>query len=268
MANLDPKLDRLRRRLCRLGRLAIAYSGGVDSTLLLKVAVDTLGQEHVLAITADSPVSTAAERERAQALARALGVEHLVVPSSEFDEPDFVANRPDRCYVCKRLRFGQLRELAQARGFPHLADGTNLDDGAEYRPGMRAAAELGVLSPLREAGLSKEDIRQASRALGLPTAELPSFACLASRVPYGTPLTEETLRRIEAGEQVLAGLGLRQYRLRDHGDVARIEVPPEQIPILVEARGQVCAAIKELGYRYVALDLEGYRTGSLNEALP
>lgn len=267
MPDLDSKLCRLRDHLSRLGRLALAYSGGVDSTLLLKVAVDTLGPQNVLAITADSPVTTEKERERARTLARSMGVEHLVVPSSEFDEPDFVANRPDRCYVCKRLRFGQLRELAGERGFSHLADGTNVDDTSDYRPGQRAAEELGVLSPLRDAGLGKADIREASRVLGLPTADLPSFACLASRIPYGTPLSEEALRRIEAGEQALAALGLRQYRLRDHGDVARIEVPPDQIPVVVEARTQLTAAIRSLGYRYVAVDLEGYRTGSLNEAL-
>jgi uncharacterized protein len=267
LSDLDTKLNRLRDRLCELGRLAIAYSGGVDSTLLLKVAVDTLGPENVLAITADSPVTTAAERERAAAMAQSMGAQHLIVPSSEFDEPDFVANPPDRCYVCKHIRFSQLRELAEARGFVHLADGTNVDDAGDYRPGLRAAEELGVLSPLRDAGLGKADIRQISRALGLPTADLPSFACLASRVPYGTPLSEATLRRIEAGEQVLAGLGLRQYRLRDHGDVARIEVPPDQIPAVAERRSEVTAALKGLGYRYVALDLEGYRTGSMNEVL-
>jgi len=267
LSDLECKWQSLRARLQSLGRVAVAYSGGVDSTFLLRAAVDVLGRENVLAITARSPVSTSAELERAARWAEEMDVEHLIVDAGEFSDPDFVANRPDRCYICKRVRFSELRRLAAQRGFEHFADGTNADDADDYRPGMKAAEELGVLSPLRDAGFRKADIRQASRALGLPSADLPSFACLASRVPYGTPLTEAVLRRIEAGEEVLASLGLSQYRLRDHGDIARIEVPAEDLAVLLKARDSVVSALRQLGYRYVTLDLQGYRAGSLNEAL-
>lgn len=267
MSALEQKWERLQSLLRNLGRVAIAYSGGVDSTFLLRAAVDTLGADNVLALTARSPVGTEAEMKRAVDWAAAMGARHLVVDSDEFSQPEFVANRPDRCYVCKHSRFSQLLQLGAELGFEHLLDGTNADDAGDYRPGTAAAAELGVISPLRDAEYSKDDIREASRELGLPSADLPSFACLASRVPYGTPLTEDALRRIEAGEEVLAALGLSQYRLRDHGDVARIEVPPADLATVLEAREQIVKALRELGYRYVSLDLQGYRTGSLNEVL-
>ncbi len=267
MSVLEQKWERLQRLLRNLGRVAIAYSGGVDSTFLLRAAVDTLGADNVLALTARSPVGTDAEMKRAVDWAAAMGARHLVVDSAEFSLPGFVANRPDRCYVCKQARFSQLLRLAAELGFEKLLDGTNADDAGDYRPGTRAAAELGVVSPLRDADYTKSDIREASRELGLPSADLPSFACLASRVPYGTPLTEEALRRIEAGEEMLAALGLSQYRLRDHGDVARIEVPAADLVTVLGAREQIVAALRDLGYRYVSLDLQGYRTGSLNEVL-
>lgn len=267
MSELDRKWDSLRSQLRDLGRVAIAYSGGVDSTFLLRVAADTLGPENVLALTAHSPVGTAAELDRAKRWAAEIGALHLVVESSEFSDPAFVANQPDRCYVCKKGRFSQLLGLARARGIHHLLDGTNADDAEDYRPGTRAAAELGVISPLLDAGFTKSDIRAASRSLALPSADLPSFACLASRIPYGTSLTEESLRRIEAGEEALAALGLKQYRLRHHGVIARIEVPAEDLARVLAERETVLGALRELGYRYVTLDLQGYRTGSLNEVL-
>ncbi|MGQ9553381.1 MAG: ATP-dependent sacrificial sulfur transferase LarE [Anaerolineae bacterium] len=265
--SLEAKLADLRRRLSELAPLAIAFSGGVDSTFLLRMAVDTLGRENVLAVTANSPLTAASELQRACDLATRFGAEHLVVPSTEFGNADLRANPPNRCYICKRIRFEQVKHLAAERGFAHLADGTNADDANDYRPGLKAAEELGVVSPLRDARLTKADVREASRLLDLPTADLPSFACLASRVPYGVPLTEEALRRIEQGEQVLADLGLRQYRLRDHGDVARLEVQPGDFGVLLAQRHHVLSALRQLGYRYVALDLAGYRTGSMNEGL-
>lgn len=267
MSELDRKVKDLHNRLRALGRVAIAFSGGVDSTFLLRAAVDTLGPGNILAITAQSPVGTSTEMARASRWAEEMGARHLVVDSTEFADPDFVANRPDRCYVCKRSRFSQLLDLARERGLTHLVDGTNADDAGDYRPGTKAAAELGVISPLRDAGFTKNDIREASRSLGLPSADLPSFACLASRIPYGTPLTEQALRRIEAGEEALAALGLHQYRVRDHGDIARIEVPADDLPRVLAARERVVRTLRELGYRYVTLDLQGYRTGSLNEVL-
>ncbi|MHB0877532.1 MAG: ATP-dependent sacrificial sulfur transferase LarE [Anaerolineae bacterium] len=264
---MDDKLRCLQQRLGDLRPLAIAFSGGVDSSLLLRVAVDTLGRDAVLAVTADSPLTARSELERAKQLAHDLGAQHLVVPSSEFEDERLRANPPDRCYICKRSRFEQLRRLAAASGYPHLADGTNVDDAADYRPGTRAAVELGVVSPLRDAGLTKADIRALSRSLGLPTADLPSFACLASRVPYGTRLEEAQLRRIEQSESLLADLGLRQYRVRDHGDVARLEVLPEDFSLVVANREWLVASLRELGYTYVALDLAGYRMGSMNEGV-
>jgi len=267
LSDLEQKWERLQTLLRDLDRVAIAFSGGVDSTFLLRAAIDTLGRDNVLALTARSPVGTDAEMRRAVDWAAAMGARHLVVDSDEFSRPEFVANEPDRCYVCKHARYSRLLRLAGELGFKRLLDGANSDDAGDYRPGTRAAVELGVASPLRDAGFSKTDIREASRALGLPSADLPSFACLASRVPYGTPLTEETLRRIESGEQVLAALGLSQYRLRDHGDVARIEVPANDLAAVLDARERIVAALKSLGYRYVSLDLQGYRTGSLNEVL-
>jgi len=239
----------------------------VDSTFLLRVALETLGRESVLAITADSPLTSQGELGRAKSLAKSMSAEYLVVRSRDFDDPRLRANPPDRCYVCKSIRFGELCQLAQERGIQHLADGTNADDTSDYRPGAKAAEELGVVSPLRDAGLSKADIREASRELALPTADLPRFACLASRVPYGTPLSEDKLRPIERGEEALAELGPRQYRLRDHGDIARIEVLPRDFAILLARREQLAARLRAYGYRYIALDLDGYRLGSMNEAL-
>ena len=265
--SLEAKLADLRRRLSELAPLAIAFSGGVDSTFLLRMAVDTLGRENVLAVTANSPLTAASELQRACDLATRFGAEHLVVPSTEFSNADLRANPPNRCYICKRIRFEQVKRLAAERGFVHLADGTNADDANDYRPGLKAAEELGVVSPLREARLTKADVREAARLLDRPTAVLPSFACRAARVPFGVPLTEEALRRIEQGEQVLADLGLRQYRLRDHGDVARLEVQPGDFGVLLAQRYHVLSALRQLGYRYVALDLAGYRTGSMNEGL-
>ncbi len=260
-------VDRIRQIIADLGSAGVAFSGGTDSTLLLALCRDVLGPERVLALTLLSELTPAVERERAAELARALGVRHIQVPFSALAHPDIAANRPDRCYHCKRAMFGRLLEIIRAEGVSALVHGANVDDLGDYRPGLRAAEELGVRAPLLEAGLTKADIRELSRQLGLPTADLPSMACLASRIPYNTPLTAEALVRVDAAEEYLRReWGLHQLRVRDHFPVARLEVPEDDIPRLaaLPARREIARRLRELGYRYVTLDLEGFRSGSLN----
>jgi pyridinium-3,5-biscarboxylic acid mononucleotide sulfurtransferase len=267
---MNTKLDHLIRHISSLERVLVAYSGGVDSSYLLAVCIDHLGADQILAVTFDSPLLPRDELAAAEALARELGAPHLVVRHDELADPAITANRPDRCYHCKRSRLLALRELAAERGFAHILDGENADDAGDYRPGARAAAELGVVAPLAEAGLTKGEIRVLSRRRGLPTWDRPAQACLASRFPYGTPLTVAGLARVEAAERFLAQqLGLTGFRVRDHHPVARLEVAPDQIAGLAppEVRGPVVAGLRELGYLYVTLDLAGYRTGSLNDAI-
>lgn len=251
-----------------MGRVLVAFSGGVDSTFLLKTARDVLGPR-ALAVTAVTEVHTPEEVEEARSLARSLGVPLRVIRASVLDDPRFVANPPERCYHCKKRLFTTFLGIARAKGIPFVVDGSNASDVSDFRPGVKALRELGIRSPLREAGLDKRDVRRLSRSLGLPTADKPSLACLASRFPYGTRIGEENLERVAAAERALRSLGLRQVRVRHHGPVARIEVEPDRIPVLMRraARERLVRAFKELGYKYVALDLEGYRTGSLNETL-
>ncbi|MHC4914965.1 MAG: ATP-dependent sacrificial sulfur transferase LarE [Planctomycetota bacterium] len=262
------KLQALRRRLSGLGSACLAYSGGVDSTFLACIAGDVLG-EKFLAVTADSETYPSRERREAVELAASLGFRHEVIATSELGIPGFQANPPDRCYHCKKELFERLREVAGEHGLACLLDGQNADDVSDYRPGLRAAEELGVVSPLREAGLTKEEIRTLSRELGLPTWDKPAFACLASRFPYGRPITEEGLRRVDRAEEFLRELGVGQLRVRDHDGIARIEVAPKDIPKMAgNWRKQVIENLKGLGYMYVTLDLDGYRTGSMNLTLP
>jgi uncharacterized protein len=256
--------------IAKLGSVAVAYSGGTDSTYLLAACLDVLGPNRVLALTADSPLTPRAELAEARAVAAQLGARHRVLPSDDLANEAIVANPPDRCYHCKFARFGALLEIARAEGLAHLVHGENADDARDYRPGSRAAEELEVRAPLREAGLAKADVRALSRARGLPNWNRPSNACLASRFPYGTPLTRENLARVEAAEDTLRrAWGLQQLRVRDHYPVARLEVPPEEITRLAqpEARALISEELRALGYRYVALDLVGYRMGSLNDEL-
>jgi len=266
---LEAKYDRLRDSLAGYGSLLVAYSGGLDSSLLLKVSHDVLG-DRVLAVTALSPTYPGQERAAAEELAKGLGVRLVTVETDELQIVGFADNPPERCYFCKSELFGQLQAIARDEGIAYVADGSNADDVDDYRPGMQAACELGVVSPLKEAGLTKEDIRTLSKRLGLPTWDKPSSACLASRFPYGEAITREKLAMVEAAESFLGELGFRQVRVRHHGTIARIEVAPGAIERLASpaVRAQVVHRLTEIGYDYVTLDCRGYRTGSMNEVLP
>jgi uncharacterized protein len=253
-----------------LGRVAVAYSGGTDSSYLLAVCLDLLGRENVLALTADSPLIARAELAEACELAAQLGARHQVLPTDDLAYEAIAANPPDRCYHCKFTRFGALLEVARAEGLSVLVHGENADDAKDYRPGSRAAEELGVRAPLREAGLRKAEIRRLSRARGLPNWSKPANACLASRFPYGTRLTPVGLARVEHAEAVLRQIwDVDQLRVRDLNPVARIEVLPEEIARVAgpEYRAAAIEALRDLGYRTITLDLRGYRMGSLNDAL-
>jgi pyridinium-3,5-biscarboxylic acid mononucleotide sulfurtransferase len=246
------------------GRVAVGFSGGVDSSFLLWSALQALGPDKVLAIIADTPTLPRFEFASALQCAEQLGARILVVTPNELDDPAYAANPPDRCYLCKRRIFGMIREMAAAQGFEIVLDGTNVDDAMDQRPGQRAAQELGVKSPLAEAGLTKADIRAFSAQAGLPTAQLPSNACLATRIPSGTPITRERLGCIERAEGALRDLGFLHCRVRHHGDVARLEFLAGDFDAVMTKRHAITQAIKAAGYRFVALDLEGYRMGSMN----
>jgi len=266
--NLKEKVTAFYNLLRKMDRVVVALSGGVDSSVLLKLATDSLSASRVQAITFRSITATSEEMALAEQIAKICGVTHRFIEVNELAVPEYAANPVNRCYHCQRHRFQRLQETAIAIGNIAILDGSNQTDLGDFRPGQQALKELGIRSPLRECSFTKDDIRQLAESFRLPNRNRPSNACLASRLPYGIPVTKEALEQIAAGEELLAAKGFTQCRLRHHGAIARLEVPPTEFAILLEpsVREDLVIGIKKLGYTYVALDLQGYRTGSMNES--
>ncbi len=264
----EDKLEQLKQYIRKLDRVAIAFSGGVDSTFLLKIAHQVLG-ERVIAVTAVSELSPGWEAEQARHLARLIGSSQLEIRGDELNIQEFARNGADRCYYCKQYRFYRILEIARGKGISYVADGSNYDDLQDFRPGRKAARELGILSPLEETGMTKAEVRFFSKEMGLPTWDHPSFACLASRIPYGQEITREKLKRVEMAEDFLRELGFKQLRVRVHGEIARIEVAAEEREkfFSTDLLDRISNRLKEIGFVYVALELGGYRTGSMNQVL-
>lgn len=264
---LNRRYEKLKEIITSLGKVVVAFSGGVDSTFLLKVCMDSLGSVNVIAVNAVSPTYPERERNEAAELARSAAGRLITFAAAEMENPDFVANGPDRCYHCKTELFRTIREIARKEGFAHVLEGSNADDLSDYRPGQRACTEAGAISPLVDAGLSKEDIRALSKELGLPTHNKPAQACLASRIPYGMPVTIDRLRRIELSEAFIRDLGIAQVRVRHDGSTARIEVEEKDLSAILAYRDAIAEKLTALGFMYVSLDLQGYRAGSMNDEI-
>jgi uncharacterized protein len=266
MNRLD-NLENLKEELARRGRILVSFSGGVDSSLLAKVASDILG-ENALCVLLDSDILPQSERRVAEKLARSTGLNLLVADGSAVTgSEEFARNTADRCRICKKISCNILKKIAEQKGIVCIADGTNLSDLCDYRPGIQASDEEGIWHPLAEAGMTKADIRETARAIGLPVWSKPSSACLASRIPYGERITAEKLRMVEEAEESLKSMGFGQLRVRAHGRLARIELTPEDLERALSCRDRITEALKALGFQYIALDLEGFRSGSMNELL-
>ncbi|MBH8603716.1 ATP-dependent sacrificial sulfur transferase LarE [Thermoactinomyces sp. CICC 10522] len=264
--NIREKNQKLGEILRGMDQVIVAFSAGIDSTFVLARAVEELG-ERVLAVTAASETFPEREMQEAVALAKLLGVKHEIIQIAEMENPHFVANNPDRCYHCKAGLYGSLTRLAKERNIPWILDGANMDDLGDYRPGRKAAKEYEVRSVLQEAEIYKKELRELAREMGLPNWDKPSFACLSSRIPYGDPITLEKVRQLDRGEQALREMGFRTLRLRHHDTIARIEVPPGEFAKVLALSERITAVLKAEGFTYVTLDLQGYRSGSMNETL-
>ena len=268
-SELKTKIEKLKEIFESMGKVLVAFSGGVDSTLLLRVAQDTLGVENVLAVTALSPLYPERELAGVKELIQTLGARHRLIQSNELEIPGFSKNPSNRCYYCKNKLFRELVEIAKEEAISFVVEGSTLDDDKDHRPGRMAIQELGIRSPLKEALFTKIEVRELSQELGLPTWDKPSFACLASRFPYGEEITEEGLKMVDEAEDFLFGLGFKQVRVRHYGNLARIEILKEEMARLMEGplREKVVSQLKKMGYLYITLDLQGFRSGSMNEVL-